>query len=105
MIQAPLFSYLQILDTRIHLVGDSLVRGILSPAGSYVEIWSWNDDARELVGLIDKTFFALDVLYIKALQLNGDLLAMLDYNTGLYIMRITPTRRFAFIGSLPEPFY
>lgn len=70
------------------------MRAVFCPSNSYVELWSWNDDAYELVSLIDKTFYGLDSLYFKDMQLHGNLLILLDYQSGLYLLRITAARKF-----------
>jgi len=57
------------------------------------------------VNLIDKTFFGFDSFYLKDMQLHGNLLIILDYHSGLHLLRITPTRRFVQVSTLPEPFY
>ena len=76
------------------------MRSVSTSANSYVELWSWTDSYKEIIGLIDKTFLGVDIFNLKAMRLYDSILMLLDYNFGLHILRLSEARKFTLLGQI-----
>jgi hypothetical protein len=46
----------------------------------------------QIVGVLDKTFLGIKNFNIKSMKLYGSLIIVLDYQSGLHLFRIRPTK-------------
>ena len=72
------FSYTAILDSKIILKEDLVIRSVSTSANSYVELWLWTDDYKEIIGLIDKVFLDVEIFNLKSMKLYDSFLMLLD---------------------------
>jgi hypothetical protein len=82
-----------------------LLRAVISSSNSYVELWSWEDEYQEILGVVDKTWLNMNMFDLRAIQLEGDVLIMLNYYFGLHVVKITESRTVELLSAIPEPFF
>jgi len=57
-------------------------------------MWSWEEEYQEILGIVDKTWLNVNMFDLRAVQLSGDILMMLNYYYGMHVVRITEARGF-----------
>ncbi len=58
-----------------------------------------------MTSIFDKIFLGSSIFNIRSMKLYGTLLVVLDYQSGLYLFRITPSKTLTFVGNIYNPFY
>lgn len=65
----------------------------------------WSREGRELVSIVDKIFLDISSFYIKSVQLYGEYYFVLDYNSGVHVLRVEEMGRFRRTGIIIFEFY
>jgi hypothetical protein len=104
VVEATMFTN-EAVTVRVELVGEVLVRAVAAATNSYIELWQWSDDARELLSVTDRTKLSLQSFNIRAFKVYGRLLMALDYASGLLVLRLLPANTLSRAGRIVFPFY
>lgn len=59
----------------------------------------------QIAGILDKTFLGISNFNIKAMKLYANLIIVLDYQSGLHLFRILPTKTISIVGFIANPFF
>ena len=82
-----------------------LIRAVSTSANSYIELWTWTQDYKEIIGIVDKTTLGVNLFHLKAIRIYDSLVILLDYHFGLHVLQLSKGKKLSLSGQIAEPFF
>ena len=68
-------------------------------------MWTWTEDYKEVIGIVDKTTLGVNLFNLKAIRIYDSLVILLDYHFGLHVLQLSKGKRLSLSGQISEPFF